>query len=225
MERHFDEELTGLKEDILRMGALVEHAIAESVEALKGLDKSRAQAVIDKDKEIDEFERRLTEECLDLLALRQPVAVDLRFITMAMKITIDLERMGDKAVDVAQRVVGLADQPLLKPLIDIPKLATLAHAMVHDSLDAFLRRDTELAKQVIRRDDEADGLRDLVQSELINDYMSQDPSCIPRAVPLMLIARHLERVCDHATNIAEDVIYLVSARDVTHHPEQLDTQS
>ena len=140
---------------------------------------------------------------------------------MCMKIATDLERIADLAVDIAQRVLEIADQPLLKPLIDIPKLATLAQNMVRETINSFVNKDTELAKSVILKDNEADELRNLVQSELINDYMSKDPSSAPRAVALLLVARHLERICDHATNIAEDVIYMVKAEQVRHHPETL----
>jgi phosphate transport system protein len=219
MERHFDLELVDLKSNILSMGDLVEEAIIDSVEALKRLDRSRAQEVIDNDRLIDEQELKIDEECLDLLALRQPMAVDLRFITMAMKISTDLERIADLAVDISQRVLELADKPLLKPLVDIPKLTLLAQKMTRDAIGSFVNKDAELARSVILNDREADNLRDLVQQELLNDYISKNKSTIPRAVPLLLVARHLERICDHATNIAEDVIYMVEAKVVKHHPE------
>jgi len=221
MERHFDTELADLKSDILEMGDLVEESIIDSVEALKQLSKSRAQEVIDKDRFIDEQELKIDEECLDLLALRQPMAIDLRFITMAMKISTDLERMADLAVDISQRVLELADKPLLKPLVDIPKLTLLAQKMTRDSLSSFVKKDAELARSVILSDREADNLRDLVQQELLNDYISKSKTTIPRAIPLLLVARHLERICDHATNIAEDVIYMVEAKVVKHHLEEL----
>lgn len=225
MERHFDTELTDLKGNILHMGDLVEEAIIDSVEALKQLSKDKAQKVINEDKFIDEQELKIDEECLDLLALRQPMAVDLRFITMAMKISTDLERMADLAVDISQRVLELADKPLLKPLVDIPKLTLLAQKMTRDSISSFVNKDAELARSVILSDREADNLRDLVQQELLNDYISKNKSTIPRAIPLLLVARHLERICDHATNIAEDVIYMVEAKVVKHHPEKLDENS
>lgn len=221
MERHFDEELEDLKKSLLRMGALVETAIFESVEALKQQSSEDANKVINNDKLIDELENDIDEKCLDLLALRQPLAIDLRFITMVMKITTDLERIADLAVDIAQRVLELAGKPLLKPLIDIPKLTNVAKQMTKDALDAFVNKDADLAGKVILLDSEADRLRNLVQKELVEDYMSKDSSTAPRAVPLLLIGRHLERICDHATNIAEDVIYMVKARVVKHHPEKL----
>ena len=150
------------------------------------------------------------------------MAYDLRLITMAMKITTDLERMADIAVDIAERVIELSGQPLIKPLVDIPRLAVLAQKMTKDCIDSFVKEDAELAKTVILHDREADNLRNLVQSELITDYIAKDPSKARRAIPLLLIARHLERICDHATNIAEDVIYMVKAKVVKHHNEPLE---
>jgi phosphate transport system protein len=221
MERYFDEELGELKKNILQMGSLVEKSIADSVRALAALDCEGSKRIIAQDKTIDEWELKVDEECLDLLALRQPMASDLRFVTMAMKISTDLERMADLAVDIAQRVLELCGKPLLKPLIDIPKLALLAQEMTHNALDSFVREDALLAKRVILQDKDADTLRNLVQSELLDDYILKDKSSIPRAIPLLLVARHLERICDHATNIAEDVIYMVEAKVVKHHPEKL----
>ena len=221
MERHLDQELEDLKKQLLKMGTLVETAIFQSVEALKQLSRQEANKVIADDKIIDELENTIDERCLDLLALRQPMAADLRFIIMSMNISTDLERIADLAVDIGQRVIELAGKPLLKPLIDIPQLTHIAQAMVKDALDSFVNKDAYLAEKVILLDNEADRLRNLVQKELIEDYMSKDSSTAPRAVPLFLIARHLERICDHATNIAEDVIYMVNAKVVKHHPEEL----
>ncbi|MBF0215914.1 MAG: phosphate signaling complex protein PhoU [Candidatus Omnitrophica bacterium] len=222
MQIHFDDELTGLKSDILKMGAMVEDAIFKSVESLKNLDAEGANKVISDDKQVDELELKIEDKCLDLLALRQPMAVDLRFITMTMKITTELERMADLAVDIAQRVLDIVDKPLLKPLVDIPKLTAIAQEMTNKAINALVNKDGALAGSVIMMDAEADNLRNVVQQELINDYMARDPKTATRAVPLLLIARHLERICDHATNIAEEVIYLSSAKIVKHHPEKLD---
>ena len=221
MERHLDQELEDLKKQLLKMGTLVETAILESVEALKQLSAEKANQVIREDKMIDQLENEIDERCVDLLALRQPMAVDLRFIAMSMSIATDLERIADLAVDIAQRVLDLAGKPQLKPLIDIPKLASLAKQMSKDALDAFVDKDAGLAGSVILRDSEADQLRNLIQKELIEDYMVKDSSVVTRAVPLLLIGRHLERICDHATNIAEEVIYMVNAKVVKHHPEEL----
>lgn len=221
MERIFDEELKQLRQDILMMASLVEESIFKSMEALKQRDRAMAENVITQDKKIDELENKIDEFCLDLIALRQPVAQDLRFITMAMQINSDLERMADLAVDIAQRAEEAMAQPVLKQLIDIPKLAGLAQEMVKNAIEAFINKDAELAKGVVLSDRQADALRDLVQKELIYDYLVKDGSTAPRAVPLILVARHLERICDHATNIAEDVIYMIQAKVVRHHPEKL----
>ena len=220
MERHFDQELEDLKNDLLKMGVMAEEAIFASVEALKKLDPEKAKNVINKDKFIDDMENVIDEKCLDLLALRQPMASDLRFIAMVSKISTDLERIADLAVDISQRVLELSGKPLLKPLIDIPRLTDIAQKMTKDAINAFVNKDADLAGKVILLDNEADKLRDLVQKELIEDFITKDPSTAPRAVPLLLIARHLERICDHATNIAEDVIYMVKADVVKHHQEK-----
>jgi phosphate transport system protein len=223
MERHFDEELRDLKNDLLKMAAMVEEAIHKSMEALTNRDLKLADSVIESDARIDEREVQIEEAAIDLLARRQPVAIDLRAITTGMKINADLERIADLAVNIAQVVVyDLADQPLLKPLVDMPKLAGVAKKMLKGAIDAFVNRDEGLAKEVILNDEQADDLRNEIQRELIDDFMAKDGSTAPRAVPLLLVARHLERICDHATNIAEDVIYMVEAEIVRHHPEKLD---
>lgn len=221
MERHFDEELKELHKEILKMAVLVQEAIYKSIDALKNRDKAEAQEIIDTDDKIDELELMIDERCIDLIARHQPMAGDLRFITTGMKINAELERIADLAVDISQRVLELVKKPLLKPLIDIPKLSIIAQNMVRDSIDAFVKKDVGLAKKVVLSDGEADNLRNLVQEELINDYMAKDPSTAQCAVPLLLIARHLERICDHTTNIAEDVIYMVEGKIVKHHPEEL----
>jgi phosphate transport system protein len=220
MQRHFELELEDLKKELLRMGALAEEAIYEAVKALEELDGKRAQKVIDNDTVVDALENTIDEKCVDLLALQQPVAVDLRFITMVMQIATDIERIADLAVDIAQRVLELEGKPLLKPLVDIPKLSLIAQKMVKETLTAFVNKDPALAQQVIASDSQADELRNIIQKELIEDYMMKDPATSPRAVPLLLAARHLERICDHATNIAEDVIFMVLARVARHHGEK-----
>jgi len=204
------------------MGSLAEAAINEAVEALRSLDGKRAQTVINNDSVVDALENTIDEKCLDLLALQQPMAVDLRFVTMVMQISTDIERIADLAVDIAQRVLELVDKPLLKPLVDIPSLSTVAQKMVKEVLTAFVNKDTALAQQVIACDAQADELRNKIARELIEDYMMKDSLTAPRAVPLLLVSRHLERICDHATNIAEDVIFMVSARVVKHHGEKAD---
>lgn len=222
MERHFDEELEELHKEILKMATMTQEAIRKSIEALKNRQKSEAQEVIDSDNKIDELELVIDEKCIDLIARYQPMAGDLRFITTGMKVNAELERIADLAVDISQRVLELVDKPILKPLIDIPKLSIVAQNMVREAIDAFVKRDIELAKKVVLSDEEADSLRNLVQEELVNDYMAKDPSTAPRAMLLLLIARHLERICDHTTNIAEDVIYMVKGKVVKHHPEELE---
>jgi len=221
MERHLDEELSKLNTHLLKMATLVEEAIYKSIEALKCRDKELAEKVIEDDERIDELEIVIEEQIIDLLALFQPMAIDLRFITTGMHINAELERIADLTVNICQRVVDVADEPLLKPLIDIPKLATQAMSMVHNSIDSFVKRDEGLARNIILSDKESNKLRTLIIKELIEDYMVKDGTTVPRAVPLLLITRDLERICDHAAAIAEDVIYMVQAKIVKHHRERL----
>lgn len=221
MERHFDEELRELKEQLLRMGALAEEAVCRSVEALKNRDRAAAAAVIENDAVLDRLELVIDEKCIDLIARHQPMAGDLRFITTGMKLNVELERIADLSVDIAQRTLDIADKPLLKPLIDIPKMGEIAKGMIHDAISSFIEKDAELAKRVVLSDSEADDLKRRVEKELICDYMMKDGATADRAVPLLLAARHLERICDHAVSMAEDIIYLVNAKVVRHHPEEL----
>ena len=221
MERHFDEILKDLNKDILRMGAYAEEAIYKSMDALKNRDKELAKNIISNDGRIDELELAIDEKCIDLIATHQPMAKDLRFITTGMKLNTELERIADIAVDISQRILEIADRPLLKPLEDLPKLTVVAQNMVKTAIDSFIKGDVDMAKKVLLSDPEADRLRNMIQEELVEDYMVKDGSTSPRAVQLLLIARFLERICDHATNIAEDVIYMVQAKVVKHHPEKL----
>lgn len=216
MLRHFDAELAELRAGLMRMGGLAETAIGRAIKALTSRDAALARDVISSDDAINMAEVEIDERCLKILALHQPEAGDLRFIAMAFKINSDLERMGDMAVNIAERTLDLLKEPLLKPLIDIPRMAELAQAMVRDSLDAFLRRDAALARDVCRRDSQVDQLNDQIFRELLT-YMLQDAKSIERAVGLILVGRHLERIADHATNIAEDVVYLVEGRTIKHH--------
>ena len=216
MERRFDEELKQLKERLLAMAGMAEQAVGKAVKALVDRNATLARAVIQEDAAINQLEVEIEEVCLSLLARYQPEAKDLRFIAMVFKIVNDLERVGDQAVNVSERTADLLNEPLLKPLIDIPKMAALAQQMLKDALDAFVNQDAELARAVCRRDDEVDHIDDEVYHELLSD-MTQDPNTIARAVDLILIGRHLERVADHATNIAEDVVYLVQGRTIKHH--------
>ena len=215
MQRHFHEELEALKQTLLAMGGLVEDQIRRVMQALTERDDAAAQAVIDRDRQVNTYDVEVDEQCVELLALHQPTAGDLRFITTAMKIVTDLERIGDQAVNIAQRVIELNREPQLKPYIDLPRMAMRAQAMVKESLDAFVTRDTDLARRVCAEDAEVDALKEQIFRELLT-FMMEDPRAIPRAIRLILISRFMERVADHATNIAEMVIYLVEGKMVRH---------
>lgn len=217
-ETHFQKELEELKENLLKMAAMVEEAIRDSVNSLVKRDDHLAKKVFDGEDRINKMEISIDEMCLKLLALRQPMATDLRFITSAMKIVTDLERMGDQAVNIAERAISLNHEPQLKPYIDLPRMAEITQSMVKDVLDAFVTRDSQLARSVCERDDLVDGLNDQVVRELLT-YMMADPKTIPRAVHLMIVARCLERIADHATNIAEDIIFMVDALVIKHHAD------
>ena len=216
--RHFEEELRELKSKLLEMSGLVESAIFRSVAALTTLDRELAQSVLYNEEKINLMEIEIDDAATRLLALHQPMASDLRFLTAAIKINNDLERMGDLAVKIAERALSLMEQPPVKPEIDIPQVARLAESMVRRSLDAFVKRDSELARSVLTGDDEVDNLRSLIYDELIHN-MKADPETIPQCVNLMSVVRSLERIADHSTNIAEDVLYLIEGIDVRHHAE------
>jgi len=219
MKRQFDEELKILKEKLMRMASLAEESITLAVNCLKERKEELAQKVLKGEEAINLLDIEIDKLSLRLLALRQPMAVDLRFITSAMRIAIELERIGDQSVNITQRALELIKLPLLKPLIDIPRMASLAQNMVKDSLNAFVNRDEKLARDVCQRDDEVDDLNNQIFRELLT-YMMQDPSTIRRAVDLILVGRHLERIADHATNISEDVIYYVKGKTIKHHYEK-----
>lgn len=217
MERHhFEGDLQTLKQRLLHMGALVEERVHQAVVALMERRADLAEQVVAGDRAVNELQIEIDDRCLKLLALQQPMAGDLRFITCAMKINADLERIGDQAVNIAQNSLKLLPQPPLRPLIDVPRMAELAQAMTRDSLDAFVKKDAALAREVLRRDDQVDDLKDHVFRVLLT-HMMADPGTIERALGLILVSRNLERIADHATNIAEDVIFLVEAKDVRHH--------
>jgi len=215
MQRHFHEELEALKQTLLAMGGLVEDQIRRVMHALVERDDALAREVIERDRQVNTYDVEVDEKCVELLALQQPAASDLRFITTAMKIVTDLERIGDQAVNIAQRAIELGREPQLKPYIDLPRMAEKAERMVKESLDAFVNRDAELARRVCGEDDQVDALKEQVFRELLT-FMMEDPRTIPRAIRLILISRFLERVADHATNIAEMVIYLVEGKMVRH---------
>ena len=211
----FDEELQHLKEKLLKMGSLVEDAIKNSVLSLVERDNDLARRVIDNDRLVNTLDVEIDEESIRLIALRQPMAGDLRFITTAMKITTDLERMGDLGVNIAERALELNQEPILKPYIDIPKMREIAQGMTRDALDAFVRKDKKLAMDVIMRDDEVDDLKHAVLQELAF-FMVQDPTTVTRAMKVSFVAQYLERIADHATNIAEMVIYLIEGKIIRH---------
>jgi phosphate transport system protein len=215
MARHFHDELEALKQTLLAMGALVEDQIRKVMRALVERDSQLAQDVIDRDRQVNAYDIEVDEKCVELLALYQPAAGDLRFITTAMKIVTDLERIGDQAVNIAQRALELNREPQLKPYIDLPRMADNAQRMVKESLDAFVARDTGLARRVCAEDSTVDDLKEQIFRELLT-FMMEDPRTIPRAIRLIFISRFLERVADHATNIAEMVIYMVESKMVRH---------
>ncbi len=213
--RQFDEELNALKERILRMGALVEIQVANAIKALVERDTDLARNVIATDHQVNAYDVEIDEECIRLLALRQPTASDLRFITTAMKISTDLERMSDLAEDICERALELAEEPQLKPYIDIPRMAEHARMMVKEALDAFVNRNADLARKVCREDDFVDELTGQIFRELLS-YMMEDPQTIRRAIRITFVAKYIERIADHATNVAEMVVYLVEGKIIRH---------
>jgi len=219
MQRHFHEELELVKEKTLRLGSLVETMVEQAVASLVDRDSRLAEEVIASDRKVDILDLEIEEDCLRLLALHQPAAKDLRFITTAMKITTDLERMADQAVNICERAIELNEEPQLKPYIDIPIMSQLSQKMMREALDAFVRRDADLARQVIPEDNKVDALKDQIFRELLT-FMMEDPRTIPRAIRLILVSRHLERVADHATNIAEMVVFLVEGKNIRHAPKE-----
>ena len=214
--RHFQEELEQLKTRLLEMGGLAEEQVRLAVKALMERDRELVALALNGDEPINKLHIEIDGRCFTLLALHQPMAVDLRAIVAAVKINTDLERVGDLAINIAEAARRYAQHAPVKKLIDIPRMATIAQTMLRDSLDSFVRRDTELAQRVLNEDDKLDALKTQIFRELLT-YMLQDPGTIEAALDLILISRHLERIGDHATNIAEDVIFMVSARDVRHH--------
>jgi phosphate transport system protein len=216
ISRHFQDDLQALKERLLTMGGLAEESVRMAVQSLVMRNPSLAEDVMAADHPINKLHMEIDQRCFTLLALHQPMASDLRTIVAAVKINTDLERVGDLAVNIAEATSRYLSHPPVKPLIDIPQMANIAQAMLRDAIESFVSRDTTLAQTVLDRDDNLDGLKTQVFRELLT-YMLQDPRTVEPSLDLVLISRHLERIGDHATNIAEDVIFLVSARDVRHH--------
>jgi phosphate transport system protein len=214
--RHFQEELEALQGRLLEMGGLAEERVSAAVQSLVSRDIAAIERVLYGDEPINALHVEIDNRCFKLLALHQPMATDLRAIVATVKINTDLERVGDLAVNIAEAAKRYATHPPVKRLIDIPQMGDIAQEMLHDALDAFVRRDTGLAQQVLNEDDRLDGLKTQIFRELL-DYMLRDPATVEPALDLILVSRHLERIGDHATNIAEDVIFMVSALDVRHH--------
>ncbi len=215
MKKHYSEQLANLKETVLRMGGLVEQMTHRVIQALVERRPEMLADVQAAETQVNQLHIDIDEMCLEVIALRQPAAKDLRFITAAMKINTDMERIGDQAINITESAESLLAVPPLKPLIDIPRMAEIAKGMLKDALDAFVNGDDALALATIKRDDEVDQLKDQVFRELLT-YMMADPGTIPRAMDLILVSRHLERIADHATNICEDVVFMIQGKDVRH---------
>jgi phosphate transport system protein len=215
IQRRFDEELADLKEKILRMGSLVEGQIRQALQALIDRDDDLATQVIENDRQVNTMDVAVDEACLALLALQQPAARDLRFITTAMKISTELERMSDLAENICERAIELHEEPQLKPYIDIPLMAEHAIKMVGEALDAFVRGDSVLARKVLDEDDYIDNLNEQIFRELLS-FMMENPQAISRAIRLSFISKYIERIADHATNVAELVVYMVEGKIIRH---------
>lgn len=219
MHRQFEEELDEIKRGILSMAGLVELSMAEVARALADPDLELAEGIIERDDEIDHWEVEIDRLATEFIAKHQPTATDLRFVIVAIKLGPELERIADNAVNIAERILHLSKYPLLKPLIDLPRMLGLAHAMVTDAIAAYVDRDPKAAREIIRRDDEVDDLYWQVFRELLT-FMIEDPENISRAIDLILVARFIERIADQATNICEEVVYLVEAEPIRHTREE-----
>jgi phosphate transport system protein len=217
--RHFEQELEQLKAKLLEMSALVESAVYRSIQGVVEKNEELAKQVIRNESRINQLEIEIDDMAISLLALQAPLAADLRLVTAAIKINNDLERMGDLSVSIAQSALALVREPVIRPLIDIPHIAGLAQGMVRKALDAFVNRDAELARSVLASDDAVDNMRTASYHELIS-FMESNPQHIPQALYLLSVVRNLERIADHSTNIAEDVLFLVKGIDVRHHNEE-----
>ena len=219
MERHFDEELKTLKQKLLHMADTAQEMIGLSVKSLAERKKEYADQVFHLEESVNHMEIEIEDAVLKLLALRQPAAGDLRLLTAILKINNDLERVADQAVNISESAIDLLKSPPLKPLIDIPHMAHLAQKMIKNSLDAFVNQDPKLAQEVCQDDDEVDRINDQVLREFLT-LMMEDPKSITRAVDLILISRNIERIADHATNISEDVIFIVEGKNIKHHLQE-----
>lgn len=211
----YEAELTELRAALLKMGALVQEQIAAAIQALVDRDTHKAQKTAARDIEVNRMDIEIDERCIRQLALYQPAASDLRFITTGLKITADLERIGDNAVNICRRIIDLNKAADTVPEPGIPRLAEIAQCMVRDSLEAFLKSDADLAKTVIERDDEVDRLADGIAHELLS-YMAEHPRSIGHGTGMLFVLKHLERIADHATNVAEMVIFMVKGKLIRH---------
>lgn len=214
-QRHFDEELAELKAKLVRMAGLAEDQIDKALEALVKRDSERASQVIERDHKVNALDVEIDEECISLLALHQPAARDLRLVTTAMKISTELERISDLAENICERTIELNQEPQLKPYIDIPRMGGIARMMVKESIDAFVKEDAALARKVLKDDDLVDDLMEQIFRELLS-FMIENPHTISRAIRLSFVAKYLERIADHATNMAELVVYLVEGKIIRH---------
>ena len=215
MERHFERDLDELKERLLWMGSLAERSVHQAVHSVLEADEKLAHAVLSEENVINELQIEIDDRVVQLLALQQLMAADLRFVLAIARINNDLERIADQAVNIAQSAQRILRHPRVKPYVDLPRMGELAEKMMRDSLDSLVRRDVDLARSVLSRDDQVDQLRDQIFRELLT-YMMGDSSVVYPAFELILVAKNLERIADHATNIAEDVIYMVAGSDVRH---------
>ncbi len=219
MERHFDEELGALRTRLLLMGGEAEAIIHKAVDALQTRDSALAESIFDDDRNIDNLEIEIDDRVIRMLALRQPVGTDLRFVTSTLKICNDLERVGDHAVNIAQSTIRLNKEPEVKSIVDIPRMALLSTNMLTEALDAFVNNDAAAARRILTEDDEVDHLKSRLHKDLLS-CMAENSRCIPAAMELILVSRNLERVADLATNMAEEVVYIAEARVVKHHMEE-----
>ena len=217
-DKKYEEDLKKLREEILYMGGLVEDQIQKAVKSLVDRDSELAKIIIERDHEVNRLDVEIDDLCIRLLALHQPAGKDLRFITTGLKITTDLERIGDMAVNICERALELNQEPQLKPYIDIPRMARIAQRMTRESLDAFVREDTSLALKVCKDDEEIDQLNSQIFREVIT-FMIEDPHTVSRAIKISSISKYLERIADHATNIAEMVIFMVKGKSIRHMKE------
>jgi phosphate transport system protein len=217
-DKRYEEELKKLREEILYMGGMVEDQIQKAIKSLVDRDSALAEVIIERDHEVNRLDVDIDDLCIKLLALHQPAGRDLRFITTGLKITTDLERIGDMAVNLCERALELNQEPQLKPYIDIPRMARIAQRMIRESLDAFVREDTELALKVCKNDEEVDQLNSQIFREVVT-FMIDDSHTINRAIKISSISKYLERIADHATNIAEMVIFMVKGKSIRHLKE------